>query len=494
MSFTLPKLTAQVRPCVYGQEEGAVKILGVYRDENKAPVITRSLEPYADCIRRRMDQGIFKANAGEVWVFGKDEPVVVVGLGDRAKADGDVLVDAMDKAVKAVKSWAKTIALYAIEWKPKACACLHLPRLFSQVALNALTDRITMKRQDKDDCAVETFLWMCDEVTPELETLLKEGAATAYAKKITRWLADLPANVATPTFLGEAALALAERHEGLKVQVFGLDEIRAMKMGSFLAVAQGSVQEPRFIVMKYEGATSDKAPVALVGKGITFDAGGISLKPAANMWDMTYDMCGAASVIGTMAGIAELGLAKNVLGVVAACENLPSGSAVKPGDVVTSMSGRTIEILNTDAEGRLVLADALTWTVQQKPELIVDMATLTGACCIALGAPYNGLFTNVEGLRKELIDAGMRARDEAWPMPVGPKYLKLMDSVVADIANMASKRDGGASSAAAFLETFAEDVPWAHFDIAATANVGGMKRYATGRPVGLLMEFLLAHA
>jgi leucyl aminopeptidase len=264
-------------------------------------------------------------------------------------------------------------------------------------------------------------------------------------------------------------------------------------MGSFLAVAQGSEEPPRFVVARYNGAGKSEPPVVLVGKGITFDSGGISLKPAAEMDEMKFDMGGAASVLGTLQAVASLKAKVNLIGVIAACENLPSGRALKPGDVVTTLSGKTVEVLNTDAEGRLILCDALTYVERFKPAAVVDIATLTGACMIALGGVRSGLFTPDDALAAELLSAGEAALDPCWRMPVDAEYDEALKSNFADMANV-GPRAGGAITAAMFLKRFASKYPWAHLDIAGTAWKSGAAKGATGRPVGLLTHFVLQRA
>jgi leucyl aminopeptidase len=309
-----------------------------------------------------------------------------------------------------------------------------------------------------------------------------------YAKE---W-ANRPANHATPTLLAGAARSLA-RFAGIKCEVLGPKEVAKLGMGSFMAVAQGSEEPLRFIVLRYTGALKSQAPTVLVGKGITFDSGGISIKPAAEMDEMKFDMSGAASVLGVFRALAELKPAVNVVGLIPACENLLNGRAVKPGDVVTSMSGQTIEILNTDAEGRLVLCDALTYAERFKPRAVVDIATLTGACVIALGGVRSGLFSTNEELAVALFSAGESSTDLCWRLPLDEDYAEGLKTNFADVANVAG-RAGGAITAAKFLQRFAGKFPWAHLDIAGTAWKSGVAKGATGRPVALLLEYLLAPA
>ena len=298
-----------------------------------------------------------------------------------------------------------------------------------------------------------------------------------------------PANHATPELLGKAAKSLA-KYKNISVDVLGLKEVAKLGMGSFMSVAQGSDQPLQFIVLKYNGAAKTVAPTVLVGKGITFDTGGISLKPAPEMDEMKFDMCGAASVLGTFRALAGLQPTINVVGLIPACENMPSGKAVKPGDVVTSMSGQTIENLNTDAEGRLVLCDALTYAERFKPAAVIDIATLTGACVIALGAVRSGLFSANDVLANALLAAGETSGDPCWRMPLDDEYGEGLKSNFADMANVAG-RAAGSVTAAKFLQRFTASYPWAHLDIAGTAWKSGAVKGSTGRPVALLLNYLL---
>jgi leucyl aminopeptidase len=322
---------------------------------------------------------------------------------------------------------------------------------------------------------------------------LNDGAAIASSAQLMRDLANLPSNVCTPRHLANAALKVGREHRGLKVRALNEAQIRRLKMGCFLAVTQGSAEPPRFIVMEYRGARRSAAPLVLVGKGVTFDTGGISLKDPSAMDEMKYDMCGAASVIAALDLAARLQLRINLVGLVAACENMPGGRAIKPGDIVTSMNGQTVEILNTDAEGRLILSDALHYARRYKPAAVVDLATLTGACVVALGAHHSGVMGNNDALARELVECGVRADDRAWQLPLTEDYGEQLKSNFADFANVAG-RDGGAITAAAFLGKFTKDLTWAHIDIAGTAWVSGAAKSATGRPMGLLGDFLIRRA
>jgi len=327
----------------------------------------------------------------------------------------------------------------------------------------------------------------------QLKGVLAQSIAIANGMNLTKELGNLSPNVCTPSYLADTARQLAGEF-GFQVEVLERKQLEALKMGSFLSVAKGSEEAPKFIVLKHNGGKKNDAPVVLVGKGITFDTGGISLKPGPNMDEMKYDMCGAGSVLGTFRAIGEMGLKLNVIGIVAACENMPSGRATKPGDIVTSMSGLTIEILNTDAEGRLILCDALTYAERFKPAAVVDVATLTGACIVALGHHTSGLFTRHDAahdaLAEELLDAGKQAGDVAWRFPLGENYNEQLKSNFADLANIGTP--GAASiTAACFLENFTRKYTWAHLDIAGTAWKSGAAKGATGRPVPLLTTFLM---
>ena len=315
-----------------------------------------------------------------------------------------------------------------------------------------------------------------------------KGTATGIA--FARELGNLPPNYATPTRLGEEAKQLAKVH-GFGCEVLGPKEIAKFGMGALMAVAQGSEEPARFIVLEYKGGAPNEAPVVLVGKGITFDTGGISIKPAPEMDEMKFDMCGAASVLGAFRALGELKPRINVVGLVPTCENMPDGRAVKPGDIVTTMNGQTVEILNTDAEGRLILCDALAYAERYKPSCVVDIATLTGACVIALGGVRSGLFASDERLAQELLAAGEASLDLAWRMPLDDEYGEGLKSNFADVANVAG-RPGGAITAAKFLQRFTSKYGWAHLDVAGTAWKSGPQKGATGRPVGLLLQFLLA--
>ncbi len=404
-----------------------------------------------------------------------------------------------------LRDWKKAVqvAANALRAVPAAQACLvaaHgfdtlaelVPPMFSEVFYRFDATRTV---DPKDRYKLEAVLLAAPGGAAASDTAkpaLARAVAVAAGVRLTRELANLPANHCTPSGLADAARDLARRHD-LGCTVLERKDMEKLGMGAMLAVAQGSAQPPRFIVLEYRGAGRKEAPHVLVGKGVTFDTGGISLKPGAEMDEMKFDMSGAASVLGTFEAIARIKPRINLVGLIPATENMPGGRAVKPGDVVTSMSGQTIEILNTDAEGRLILCDALTYAKRFKPQTVVDIATLTGACVIALGKVNSGLFTPDDALAAALLDASRAALDPCWRMPLEDEYSEALKSNFADVGNIGG-RPAGAITAACFLWRFTKDYRWAHLDIAGTAWHSGQNKGATGRPVPLLVRFLLAQA
>ncbi len=323
---------------------------------------------------------------------------------------------------------------------------------------------------------------------------MRDGTSVSDGVDLAKDLGNLPGNICTPTYLADRARQMARRHKSIKVRVMGEAEMKRLGMGTLLSVARGSEEPAKLITLEYRGSRAKKKrPAVLIGKGVTFDSGGISIKPAAQMDEMKFDMCGAASVMGAVLTAATLKLPINLVAIVAATENLPGGTASKPGDIYTSMSGQSVEVLNTDAEGRLVLCDALTYASRFEPDVVVDVATLTGACVIALGAHAAGLFSNDDRLADALLEAGDFSHDRAWRMPLWDEYGEALKSNFADVANVGG-REAGAITAASFLSRFARDYRWAHLDIAGVAWRGGKEKGATGRPVRLLSQFLLDRA
>jgi leucyl aminopeptidase len=349
-------------------------------------------------------------------------------------------------------------------------------------------------KKDKKPATLQKLVWHTDSKKQKpIAQALARGLAIASGMALARELGNLPGNVCTPSYLATQAQQLAHGKKKLSVTVLDEKQMRALKMGSLLSVSAGSDEPAKLVIMDYQGGAKNAKPIVLVGKGITFDTGGISLKPGAGMEEMKFDMCGAASVMGVMQTITELQLPLNVIGMLVCAENMPSGRATKPGDIVTSMSGKTIEVINTDAEGRLVLCDALTYAERFKPAAVIDIATLTGACVIALGNHASGLYSNREELGEQLFNAGIQAEDKAWRMPLWEEYQQQLKSPYADVANVGG-RNAGSVTAACFLARFTENYPWAHLDIAGTAWNSGGHKGATGRPVPLLVKFLLDYA
>ncbi len=418
--------------------------------------------------------------------------VVLVSMGDKAGVTEKTFTDAARSALRAagaLSSADATSLLHEVEvadrdldWK------LHTQVIVAR-ELAYRFDRLKSKPETTPVKPDKLHLLVPRAGSAAAERTVARAAAIANGTDLAKDLGNLPGNICTPTYLADTARGIARQFK-LKVQVLEKKQMEALKMGSLLSVAQGSEQPPKLIVLHYQGAAARQAPVALVGKGITFDTGGISLKPGAEMDEMKYDMCGAASVLGTMRAIAEMKLPVNVVGVIPTCENMPSGRATRPGDIVTSMSGQTIEILNTDAEGRLILCDALTYVERFKPAAVIDVATLTGACVIALGAHNSGLFSNDDALADALLAAGRRTGDRCWRMPLDEEYQEQLKSPFADMANIGG-RMAGSVTAACFLSRFAKAYQWAHLDIAGTAWRSGANKGASGRPVPLLAGYLI---
>lgn len=368
----------------------------------------------------------------------------------------------------------------------------------AEIAVRQLANscyRFDTLKQDKKPAILKQLVWHHAERKQQkrIEQALATGQAVAAGMALARELGNLPGNVCTPSYLASQAQQLARGRKKLSAKVLEEKQMRTLKMGSLLSVSAGSDEPAKLVILDYKGGASNAKPVVLVGKGITFDTGGICIKPGAGMEEMKFDMCGAASVLGVMKAIVELQLPLNVIGMLACAENMPSGRATKPGDIITSMSGKTIEVINTDAEGRLVLCDALTYAERFNPAAVIDVATLTGACVIALGNHASGLYSNREELGEQLFAAGLQAEDKAWRMPLWEEYQQQLKSPYADVANVGG-RNAGSVTAACFLARFAEKFPWAHLDIAGTAWNSGANKGATGRPVPLLVRFLLDYA
>jgi len=479
------------------QIETAALAVGVF-SEKELSAAAQELDKASDGALAAVLESEFKAKAKTHIVLRqlpgvKAQRVVLVGLGKQAKYNTKTHFEAEQQFAQycidaSLDSTVSTLA--SIDCSGSSLRTRSRAAAQAAVGSTYRYDRTLSKKPDA--ITLKDFsLWVAKTQNAEAEAGLKEGQALGEGQNLARLLGDLPPNICTPTYLGEQAKELAQTFPQISAEVLERKQIEALQMGAFLAVAKGSAQPPVFIELKYtpENA-SDEAPIVLVGKGLTFDSGGISIKPANNMDEMKYDMCGAASVLGLFHALGRIGSKRQVIGLIAACENLPSSTSTKPGDIVTAKSGTTIEVLNTDAEGRLVLCDALTYAERFEPAAVINMATLTGACVVALGHHNSGLFSNNERLKNELLEAAREANDPAWPLPIDDTYQEQLKSNFADVANIGTP-GAGAITAACFLARFTEKYPWAHLDIAGTAWSSGTKKGATGRPVPLLFSYLL---
>jgi leucyl aminopeptidase len=427
------------------------------------------------------------------------ERVLLVGLGKQDTVTDKNLTSAMQAVARVLATLGGGDAVIALPFEQVKDRDLYWAIRSGVLALRDQAyrfDALKSKKEPVTQGVKKVAFGVSAQDAAPAKAALAESIAMANGMDLTRDLGNLPGNICTPTYLADTAKKLA-REFGMAVEVLDRKQLEALKMGSFLSVTRGTEEPPKFIVLKHEGGKAKEAPVVLVGKGITFDSGGISLKPGGSMDEMKYDMCGAASVLGTMRAIAELDLKLNVIAVIPSTENMPSGRATKPGDIVTSMSGQTIEILNTDAEGRLILCDALTYTERFKPAAVIDIATLTGACITALGHHNSGLFTRHDdahdALANELLAAGKSSGDTAWRLPIEDSYQEQLKSNFADMANIGGP-PAGSITAACFLERYTRNYTWAHLDIAGTAWKSGAAKGATGRPVPLLTTFLIQRA
>ncbi len=422
--------------------------------------------------------------------------VLLVGLGASAEFDAHAYREAVQHAVAALRGGGSTdCVLYLAELAVKDCDLPRRIRLAVSTAAEATYrfDRLKSKKDEDRTRLAKITLGLSAKPDAAANRALAQGEALGAGVKLARDLGNLPSNICTPSFLAKQAQELADEFK-LKCQVLEEKDMEKLGMGSLLSVTRGSREPAKLIVLEYNGGPKKQKPTVLVGKGITFDTGGISIKPAPDMDEMKFDMSGAGSVLGTLRAVAGMGLPVNVVGIIPTCENMPDGSAVKPGDIVTSMSGLTIEILNTDAEGRLILCDALTYAKRFNPDGMIDIATLTGACVVALGHVASGLYSNDDAFAAEVLDAGQASLDRAWRMPLWQDYQEQLKSPFADLANIGG-RAAGSVTAACFLARFVDKTtPWVHLDIAGVAYRSGKQKGSTGRPVPMLTEYLLKRA
>ncbi len=419
--------------------------------------------------------------------------VLLLGCGAENGCTENDFRTALQKAASELKgSSAKDATLYLHEVTVKDANDEWKARQVTDIFSSTLYqfNQHKSKKNDAPKLKKITFAGNDAKLRRQLQKGLDTGRGIAAGVALARDLGNQPSNVCTPTFLGKEAKKLARNQSNFTTKVLSEKQLKELGMNALLSVSAGSDEPAQLIIMEYKGGRKTQAPHVLVGKGITFDSGGISLKPGLGMDEMKFDMCGAASVLGTMQALLQLKAAVNVVGIVVACENMPSGGATKPGDIIKSMSGQTIEVLNTDAEGRLVLCDTLTYAERFKPKTVIDVATLTGACVVALGKHASGLYSNREELAQQLLESGRQASDRAWHMPLWDEYNKQLDSNFADMANIGGP-NAGSVTAACFLSRFAKNYPWAHLDIAGTAWLSGPQKGATGRPVPLLVQYLI---
>jgi leucyl aminopeptidase len=471
-------------------------VIGVHSGEELTPAAKRVDQAARGALKKAL--GDLPSKTGSTLVL-RGLPgiaaarVLVVALGERKEFSENAFRDAVRGATQALKDLdAAQASLFLVESKVNGRPVSWNVRQAVLGMREALYRFDQLKSQKKSNGPALERVTLALSANAQLEQALAEAQATADGADLARTLGNLPSNICTPTYLAEEAKKLARQFK-LQIEILERRDLERLGMGAFLAVANASHQPPKLIVLRYAGAAKTKKPLALVGKGITFDTGGISLKPAAEMDEMKFDMSGAGSVLGTIRALAGMRAPVNVIGVVPTCENMPGGQATKPGDVVTTLSGQTVEILNTDAEGRLILCDALTYASRFEPEAIIDVATLTGACVIALGHVATGLFSNDEALADEVRAAADDAWDRVWPMPLWEDYQEQLRSNFADFANIGG-RPGGSITAACFLARFVRGVRWAHLDIAGTAWKSGREKGSTARPVPLLVRFAMRHA
>jgi leucyl aminopeptidase len=485
MNIEVVSLKAQPAQCV-----ADLLILGVF-ERGALPAATAEVDlASGGAIRARIEAGDVGGKPKQVSKL-FDLPnvaakrVLLVGLGDAAQLNAARYLDVVREALKALRSGptrkaASWLAELPVQGRDAAWAVRE-----HVIAAEAALYRYdaTRRKPEKPEGLAELAIATHDE------TSVQSGRAIAHGVRRTRELGNLPPNICTPLHLADVARQMARDFANVEVDVLDRAQMQALGMNALIGVARGSAHPPQLIVLRYRG-TRERKPVALVGKGVTFDTGGISIKPAAGMDEMKYDMCGAASVFGAIEASARLGLPVDLIGIVPAVENMPDGDASRPGDVVTTLSGLTVEVLNTDAEGRLILCDALTYARRFEPETVIDIATLTGACIVALGKHASGLMTKHDDLAEELLAAGVEVHDRAWRLPLWDDYQGQLESGFADLANIGGK-NAGAITAGCFLARFTEGLRWAHLDVAGSASDEGRKGGATGRPVPLLMQWLM---
>lgn len=484
------------------KESADCVVVGIFKPKRLSDSAKKLDKLYKGNISKAVQRGIAGGSIGQITTLHnsartKHNYIIVVGCGKQDELTISAYQKVLATAANEIKRNKTSNVINCLTELPvintdaltKAQLCVTAIESamykYSETKPSAANSKAHLKKQK--------YITNNGEDIADLRDGIEFGQAIANGMNLAKELGDLPGNICTPTYLAEQAQALKKGNRKLQVNVLEEAQMKKLGMGALLSVSHGSVEPAKLVTMEYNGGNDDERPIVLVGKGVTFDTGGISLKPGATMDEMKFDMCGAASVLGTMKACCELEIPINVVGVIACAENMPDGNATKPGDVVTTMSGKTVEILNTDAEGRLVLCDALTYVDKFDPEVVIDIATLTGACVVALGQIPSGVMSNDDGLAKDLIKAGEQTGDRTWQLPLWDEYQSQLDSNFADIANIGG-RWGGTITAACFLSRFTKKYTWAHLDIAGVAWNQGKQKGATGRPVPLLTEYLLHQA
>ncbi len=475
-------------------------IVGVYQDQQLSASAALLNNNTQGLINKVLDRGDISGKNGETVLLNTIpdsviERILLVGLGENKALTSKDYIKAVSSAANNLKKpQIKFVVCCLSEINVEGCDLQWKSRQIVEV-FSDVTYQYTHTKSDKE---TESQLEKIGIAAHENEQVaaqagLEQGRAIAEAINTTKQLADLPANICTPSYLAKQALELGEKFAKLSISILEESDMETLGMGALLSVSRGSRQPAKLIALDYQGGEQHSKPIVLIGKGLTFDAGGISLKPGLGMDEMKYDMCGAAAVLGTMQAAAIMNLSLNIIGLIPSSENMPDGDANRPGDILTSLSGKTIEVLNTDAEGRLLLCDTLTYSERYNPDVVIDLATLTGACLVALGRIPSGLLGNDDELCDDLLAASETANDSVWRLPLWEEYQELLKSNFADMANIGGK-DAGTITAACFLSRFAENLRWAHLDIAGTAWRTGQTKGATGRPVALLSQYLINRA
>lgn len=491
VALTTNAIQQQTKTCV---------IIGIYDDKTLTPA-AKALDKLTDgAISQLLKTDTFSPKLGQtlpLFQLGAFSHILLVGCGNAKSLTSMGFKKIIISAIKAAacnKATAVTLYLNDIKVGDKSSA--WKVKQMAETALDALY-KFDLFKSEKEPQTLQTIHIHVEDKhqLKSCEKALNQGAAIADGMTLTKNLGNTPSNICTPTFLAEQAKALAKDYKNLSVKILEEKDMQKLGMGALLAVSQGSAEDAKLICLEYQGAAKSKAPVVLVGKGITFDTGGNSLKSPEAMVGMKYDMCGAATVLGTIKAAAELKLPINVVGIIPAVENMPGGTAYKPEDILTTMSGQTVEVISTDAEGRLILSDALTYCERYNPSVVIDIATLTGAVVIALGTHATGLLSNDDKLAHALLEAGIESNDRAWQLPLWDEYQEQIKSSFADMSNSGG-RMGGTITAGCFLSRFTKKYHWAHLDVAGTAAMmmSGAERYATGRPVPMLVQYLIDRA